>query len=219
MQKIKIILVDDHSIVRDGIKSILTNSGKVDVIAEASDYNSLSTILKNMKPDIVMLDISLPGLSGIEITQKMQKEYPDIKIMILSMYTDDDFIYNALKAGAKSYLPKNTNRRELIEAVEKVYNGEEYFNEQISNIILRSYIKKAKGENSDDKAKQALLTKREKEVLTLFAEGYSNIDIADKLYISVRTVESHKNHIMQKFELKSVVDLVKFAIKNGIIKI
>lgn len=219
MEKIKIVLVDDHRIVRDGIKSLLVNSGKIDVIGEAESYDSLTAILAGKTPDIIMLDVSLPGKSGIEITKILQKDYPEIKIIILSMFTDDDFIYNALKAGAKSYLPKNTNRKELLEAVDTVHAGGEYFNEMISNIILRSYIKKAKNDRKEDKEKQTLLTKREKEVLTLFADGDSNIQIAEKLFISVRTVESHKNHIMQKFELKSVVDLVKFAIKKGIIKI
>lgn len=219
MDKIKIILVDDHSIVRDGIKSLLTNTGKIDVIGEAESYDSLTKILSDKKPDIIMLDISLPGISGIEITKILQKERPDIKIIILSMFTDDDFIYNALKAGAKSYIPKNINRIELLEAVETVYSGGEYFNEQISNVILQSFIKKAKTEDTESEKKEDLLTRREKEVLTLFAEGDTNSEIADKLFISVRTVESHKNHIMQKLELKSVVDLVKFAIKNNIIKI
>ena len=218
MKKIKVILVDDHRIVRDGIKSILNSTNNIEVIGEASDYEEFSEKLNSLVPDIVMLDISLPGLSGIEITQIIQEKHPAIKVIILSMYTDDDFIYNALKAGAKSYLPKNTNRHELIEAVEIVYQGGEYFNEFISNIILKSYIKKAKAESTDED-KQALLTNREKEVLTLFAEGLSNQEIAEKLFISIRTVESHKNHIMQKFKLKSVVDLVKYAIRSGIIKI
>jgi len=218
MEKIQIILVDDHRIVRDGIKSILNSTNSIEVIGEASNYEELTLILKEKIPDIIMLDISLPGLSGIEITQILKEEYPGIKVIILSMYTDDDFIYNALKAGAKSYLPKNTNRQELLEAVELVYRGEEYFNEFISNIILKSYIKKAKADSSDND-KQTLLTRREMEVLSLFAEGLSNQEIAGRLFISIRTVESHKNHIMQKFKLKSVVDLVKYAIKSGIIKI
>ena len=219
MEKIKIVLVDDHVIVRDGIKSLLINSGRIDVIGEASNYDSLMNILKQDKPDIIMLDISLPGKSGIEITQILKKEYPDINVIILSMHTDEDFIYHSLKSGAKSYLPKDTNQMELLKAIETVNSGGEFFNEVVSNIILKSYIKKAKNDDKDNNDKLALLTKREIEVLTLFAEGFSNVEIADKLFISVRTVESHKNHIMTKFELKSVVDLVKFAIKNDIIKI
>ena len=219
MDKIKIILVDDHVIVRDGIKALLIDSGRVDVVGEASNFFTLENILKKVIPDIVLLDISLQGKSGIEITEILRESYPEVKVIILSMYTDEDFIYNALRAGAKSYLPKNITQKELLEAVECVYHENEYFNEMISNVILKSYIKKVKNNQEDNKEKNALLTKREKEILTLFANGYSNNDIADKLYISVRTVESHKNHIMTKFKLKSVVDLIKFAIKNEIIKL
>tara|TARA_B100000614_G_C14473047_1_gene463338 strand:- start:72 stop:725 length:654 start_codon:yes stop_codon:yes gene_type:complete len=216
---IKVILVDDHIVVRDGIKTLLINSGEIDVVGEASDYNSLLALLNISIPDIIMLDISLPGKSGIEIAQILEEKFPKIRVIILSMYTDEDFIYNALKAGAKSYLPKNISQEELIEAVLTVNNGGEYFNEVVSNIILKSYVKKAKSEDQDSKSNYSDLTNREKEVLKLFAGGMSNSEIAEKLFISVRTVESHKNHIMTKLELRSVVDLVKFALKNDIIKI
>jgi DNA-binding NarL/FixJ family response regulator len=216
---IKVVLVDDHIVVRDGIKTLLINSGEIDVVGEASDYNSLLSLLKISIPDIIMLDISLPGKSGIEIAQILEEKFPKVRVIILSMYTDEDFIYNALKAGAKSYLPKNISQKELIEAVLTVNSGGEYFNEVVSNIILKSYVKKAKREDQDSKSNYSDLTNREKEVLKLFAGGLSNSEIAEKLFISVRTVESHKNHIMTKLELKSVVDLVKFALKNDIIKI
>jgi two-component system response regulator NreC len=133
------------------------------------------------------------------------------------MYTNEDFVFNAIKAGAKGYLPKNTTRKELFEAVNTIYNGEEYFSESISNIILKSYIKKAKTDENNEK-KEALSI-REIEILRLFAQGTTNQEIADKLFISIRTVESHKNHIMQKLALKTTVDLIKFAIKNKIVEI
>jgi DNA-binding NarL/FixJ family response regulator len=219
MDKIKVMLVDDHRIVRDGIKSILNASDNIEVIAEAGDYETAKLLLQNSIPDIIVLDVSMPGVSGIEAAKDLRENRPDLKVIILSMYDDEDYIYNALKAGAKSYLPKNVGKRELLEAVETVYSGGEYFNEHIRNVILRSYIRKAKGGSDDRHIKEKALTKRENEVLTLFADGLSNSEIAEKLFISVRTVEAHKNNIMQKFSLKSVVDLVKFAIKQGIIKI
>jgi two-component system response regulator NreC len=135
------------------------------------------------------------------------------------MFTQEEFIFNAIQAGAKGYLPKNTSKKELLEAIEAVHKGEEYFSQQISGIILKSYIKKAQNQEDESKKKEDLLSKREIEILKLFAEGVSNQEIADKLFISVRTVESHKNHIMQKLELKNTVDLVKFAIKNKIIEL
>ncbi len=219
MEKIKIILVDDHQIVRDGIKALLTEIPDLDVIGEASDANELSKELLILKPDIIILDISLPGISGIEISRKLTLEHPEIKTMILSMYTNEDFIFNAIKAGAKGYLPKNTTQKEIVDAIHAICKGEEYFSESISNIILKSYIKKVKTGDEADEKTQASLSKRELEILKLFAEGMSNQQIADKLFISIRTVESHKNHIMQKLELDTTVDLIKFAIKNKIIEL
>jgi DNA-binding NarL/FixJ family response regulator len=219
MANIKIMLVDDHQIVRDGIKALLESLDNVQVIGEASNVAELLVKLETSHPDIIVTDISMPDISGIELT-KIINENPDyngIKVLILSMFTNEDFIFNAIKAGAKGYLPKNTTRRELFDAVNTIYNGDEYFSESISNIILKSYIKKAQGDEQADK-KEALSV-RETEILKHFAEGMANQEIADKLFISIRTVESHKNHIMQKLELKSTVDLIKFAIKNKIVEI
>lgn len=216
MNPIKVILVDDHAIVRDGIKALIQTEG-IEVINEASSAGKFFNLLKVQQPDIAILDISLPDISGIEITKKLSKEYPDIKIIILSMHLNEDFIFNAVKAGALAYLPKNTNRHELIEAIRKVAQGEEYFSEPVSNIILKSFVKKVK--NDQEAIGEDTLTKRELEILKLFAEGRSNKEIAELLFISARTVESHKNHIMQKLGLRSTVELIKFAIKNHIIEI
>ena len=219
MSSIKIMLIDDHQIVRDGIKVLLESLENVEVIGEASNVAELLEKLKDVQPDIIVTDISMPDISGIELTKIINedKKYANIKILILSMYTNEDFVFNAIKAGAKGYLPKNTTRKELFEAVNTIYNGDEYFSESISNIILKSYIKKVKSDENGEK-KEALSI-REIEILKLFAEGMANQEIADKLFISIRTVESHKNHIMQKLALKTTVDLLKFAIKNKIVEI
>lgn len=219
MPNIKIMLVDDHQIVRDGIKALLESLDNVQVIGEASNAKELLGKLSFSKPDIIVTDISMPDISGIELTKIIneKEEFSGIKVLILSMFTNEDFIFNAIKAGAKGYLPKNTTRRELFEAVNTIYNGDEYFSESISNIILKSYVKKAQSEDQTDKKES--LSVRETEILKHFAQSMSNQEIADKLFISIRTVESHKNHIMQKLELKSTVDLIKFAIKNKIVEI
>jgi DNA-binding NarL/FixJ family response regulator len=133
------------------------------------------------------------------------------------MHTSEEFIFNAINSGARGYLPKNTSREELVNAIHTIRKGEEYFAESISNVILKSYIKKAKSDNPETANRENLLSKRELEVLRLFAEGLTNQEIADKLFISIRTVESHKNHIMARLELKTTVDLVKFAIRNNIV--
>jgi DNA-binding NarL/FixJ family response regulator len=211
------MLVDDHQLVRTGIANLLEGESGFEIIGEAAEAKELFELLKISQPDIAILDIALPGMSGIEITKKLHNDFPGIRILILSMHTSEEFIFNAINSGARGYLPKNTSRKELIEAIYAIHRGEEYFAESISNVILKSYIKKAKSDTPDAENKESLLSKREIEVLRLFAEGSTNQEIADKLFISIRTVESHKNHIMARLELKTTVDLVKFAIRNNIV--
>jgi len=217
MEKIKLILVDDHQLVRTGIANLLSGEAGFEIIGEAADAKDLFELLKKSQPDIAVLDIALPGMSGIEITKKLHNDFPGIRILILSMHTSEEFIFNAINSGARGYLPKNTSRKELIEAIYAIQRGEEFFAESISNVILKSYIKKAKSDSPEEENNENLLSKREIEVLKLFAEGMTNQEIADKLFISIRTVESHKNHIMARLELKTTVDLVKFAIRNNIV--
>lgn len=219
MSQIKIILVEDHQIVRDGIKSLLANSIDIEIVNEAENAYELFEILKTDLPDIILLDISLPTMSGIEIAKILSRDFPSIKILMLSMYTSEDFVFNALKAGIKGYLPKNITRDELILAVNEVYKGNEYFSKSISDTILKSYINNAKLNAKRSSEKLDNLTLREKEILRYVAEGYNNNDIVERLNISIRTVETHKTNIMKKLELHNVVELVKFAIKNNIIEI
>jgi len=214
---IKVFLVDDHTIVRDGIKALLADQNEISIVGEASNGNDFLSLLKSTNVDLILLDISLPDYSGIELCEIVRKEYPGIQILFLSMYTTEEYIFNAIKAGAQGYLPKNISQSELQLAIRTVSQGNEYFSESISNIILKSYIKKAKDKEPETLNPENSLSKRELEVLKLFAEGFSNPHISEKLFISTRTVESHKNHIMQKLNLKSAVDLVKFAIRNQII--
>ncbi len=218
-EKIRIILVEDHVIVRDGIKMILQSERNIEIVGEASSYSELKKMLEYMNPDILIMDISLPDVSGIEITTKLSKSHPEIKVIILSMHIKEDFIFNSIKAGTRGYLPKNTSKSDLINAVNTVYKGGEYYSAEVSNIVLKSYLRKAKGQapESEDRMKQ--LTAREEELLKMFVSGMSNKEIAEKLFISARTVESHKNHIMNKLKLETNIDLLRFAIKNGIIEI
>ncbi|MBN2728173.1 MAG: response regulator transcription factor [Bacteroidales bacterium] len=214
MKKIRIALVDDHSIVRDGIKALISDEKDIEICGEYPSAKEFLNSLDTQKPEILLVDIAMPGMSGLELCENLHKGHPEIKIMILSMYTEDDFINKAIKFGVKSYLPKNTSKVELLTAIHNVYEGKDYFNEEISAIMLSSYVKQIQSDESPDKV--SLLTKREKEVLVHFAEGLSNQEIADKLYISIRTVETHKTNMMNKLELKSSIDLVKFAIKNNL---
>ena len=219
MEKIKIILVDDHQLVRDGIKSLLTNVPDISIIGEASGAAELFKELESLTPDLLIMDISLPDVSGIEITRRLCSDSPGIKILILSMYNNEEFIFNSLKAGAKGYLPKNTSRDELLEAIYTINRGEEFFGDSISKVMLKSYVKRATNDDDPDEKNHAVLTSREIEILKLYVEGMINKEISDKLDISIRTVETHKNHIMRKLGLKSTVELVKFAIRNKISEI
>ncbi|HPE87716.1 MAG TPA: response regulator transcription factor [Bacteroidales bacterium] len=217
MNQINIIIVDDHPMVRDGILSMLKSDSTLHVIGEAADSHELFQLLSKTKPHILLLDISLPGVSGIEICQKITETEPDIRCIMLSMYLKEEFIFSALKAGTKGYIPKTAQKNELIEAIHTVAKGKEYFSPALSDIILKSYIRRARNNNEPTKEKE--LTKRELEILKLVALGKSNHTIAEELFIGIRTVESHKTHILQKLNLKNNVDLVHFAIKHGIIQL
>jgi DNA-binding NarL/FixJ family response regulator len=217
MDKIKVALVEDHQLVRDGIRSLLTNLPNIEVVAEADCAKTMLNLIEQARPNVLLVDISLPEISGIELAKLITTNHPGIKVIILSMHTEQEFIFNSLRNGAKGYLHKSISREELIEAIEQVYNGSEYFSKEVSGIILKSYLRQIKNPERVEEYDDKKLTPRELEILRMVAQGYSNQLIADKLFISVRTVESHKNHIMQKLELTTTVDLVKYAIKNGII--
>ncbi len=219
MSKIRIFLVDDHQLVRDGIKALLMSAENLTILGEAASGKECFEKIAIDPPDILILDISLPDTSGIEITRRVTVEYPSTRVLILSMYTNEDFIFNSVKAGARGYLPKNTSREELLTAIQTIYQGEEFFADSISRIMLRSYVRKAKEDDSMPQRGPVPLTTREIEILKLFAEGFINKEISDKLDISIRTVETHKNHIMKKLELKSTVELIKYAIRNKIVEI
>lgn len=218
MDPIGIILTDDHQIVRDGIKAMLSDADGIRIIAQAGSGSELFDLLRSNKADVIVLDIELPDMSGIDICRRIAADYPETGILILSMYTGEEFIFKAISAGAKGYLPKNTNREELVMAIRAVAENQEYFSPVISEIMLKSYIQKAKSKNTDTRDLTEL-SRREIEILRMLAEGYPNTEIADKLFISIRTVESHKSHIMQKLEIHTNVELVKFAIRNKLIEI
>jgi DNA-binding NarL/FixJ family response regulator len=216
MSVIKVVLIDDHQIVRDGIKALLQDEQDIKIVAEAQCGEDLQNIISTNDTDIILMDISLPGKSGIELCKDLMQSNPQVKVLVLSMYLNEDFIMNAIKAGAKGYLPKNTSKSELITAIQTINGGDEFFGERVSEIILQSYMKNLK-QKKEKTIMLETLSKREIEILKLFAEGHTNKEIADQLSISIRTVESHKTHIMQKLNTKSTVDLIKYAIKNKIV--
>ncbi len=221
-KQIGIFLVDDHQIVRDGIRALLQDVPEMVISGEASNGKELLERISKSPTDIILMDISLPDISGIELTKHICKNYPEIKVLILSMYTQEDFILNAITAGAKGYLPKNTTRQELLKAIIHIHDGEEYYSNSVSKIILDNYISNVRKPKEIEPVRDKeddVLSAREKQILQMVVEGHTNQEIADKLFISIRTVESHKNHIMLKLGMKSTVDLIKYALRNKIVRI
>lgn len=214
MSKINVVLVDDHKLFRDGLKSLLENTEDINVVGEFGCAIDLISQINQLPAQIIVTDISMPGMNGIELTQYLTEKHPSIKTMILSMHNNKEFIVRAMDAGAKAYLPKDIAGKELNEAIHEVSRGNEYFNQSISNIVMRSLMRCKK----DDKS-HGELTRRETEVLRLVADGLMNKEVADQLNISVRTVDCHKNNIMSKLRLNTTAELVKYAIKNHIIEV
>ncbi|MBL6949615.1 MAG: response regulator transcription factor [Bacteroidales bacterium] len=219
MENINIFLVDDHQLILDGIKALLSGVNDITIIGEATTGNELLEKIPQAHPDLILMDISLPDISGIELTGIISKRYPASKILILSMYTNEDFVFNAMKAGAKGYLLKNTSRQELLDAIYAIHSGQEFFSGSISQVILKSFLRKVNEPETTNENGAQPLSNREHEILKLFAEGFNNKEISNTLGISIRTVESHKNHIVKKLGLKSTVEMVKFAIKNKIVEL
>ena len=219
MSKIKILLVDDHHIILDGIKLMIQDEPNIEISGIAENGKKALELISEIKPDVIITDISMPSMNGIQLIELIRERDNETKIIILSMYATEDYICRAIKAGANAYLTKqDTTKDEIMEAINSTINGDEYYSPAVSKIIMKNYVQKNQ-KNSGLVVKQNSLTNREKEILILYAEGFSNQEIADKLFISVRTVDAHKNNIMQKFNFKSTVDMVKFAIKNNLIDI
>lgn len=219
MAKIKVIIVDDHQIVRDGIKRILKDEDDIELIGTVGSGKEALEFIKGNNPDILITDLSMPDMSGIELTEKIRKLYPDIKILILSMFNNEDYIVNAIQAGASGYLPKQDSTTEiLVEAIKTISGGDEYYSPTISKIVLKSFISNVKNAGVSDVARKHHLTSREREILKLYVEGFTNSEIALKLNLSVFTIKTHKNNIMQKYNFKSTVEMIKFALRNNIVE-
>jgi len=219
MSDIKVFIVDDHQIVCDGIRALLSDVNDIEVIGCAVNLTDLTEKIKGHYIHIALLNIYNPTDEEIEKIRSINREFPNMNLLILSMDKSKDFILKTLKAGAKGYLTKDTSRSELIEAIYTIRAGYDYYAKQITNIILKNYLRDTDPENLLKDQTEKSLSTREIEVLKLFGQSYTNKEIADELFISVRTVESHKTNVMKKLNLKTTVDLVKFAIKNNIIEI
>ncbi len=215
---INVALLNEFPVISDALKALLDGADEIDITATFSSINEIPDFYGTAPIHIIITVFYTPAQNNIAIIDKLNRMLPKTKILILSVHNHEQFILKTIKAGAKGYLDMDTNRSEIMEAVYSLRNGHEYYTKTISDILLHHYLNDRKRDKKGKKEQQ-MLSKRELEVLQLFAEGMSNRQIAEKLFISVRTVETHKNNIMKKINLKNTVDLVKFAIKNDIIEL
>jgi DNA-binding NarL/FixJ family response regulator len=220
MPDLKILLVDDHQIIQESVRIMLENAEGIAWTKCAGNGEEALEQVRCLKPDIVITDISMPKMNGIELTEEIRRISPDTKVLILTMYIYDDFIFRAIRAGASGVLSKqDTTREVLLEAVSSLRNDRQYFSPGISSQVMKSMAGIAKGKKRTESLKAPELTVREREILKLYVEGYTNQEIAGRLSISSRTVETHKANIMQKFNFKSTVEMVKFALRNNLVSL
>lgn len=211
-----ILLVDDHEIIIDGIKAMLEKEKDIKIVGEANNGIEAIEKVQSLKPDIVLMDISMPELNGIEATKSIKKEYQDTKILMLTQHESKEYVLQVMKAGADGYLLKNSKKEELLNAINTVTMGKKYLCNRISALMLDEILDDSVKDNDNEKPEQNL-TKREIEIIKLLANDLSNHQVSDELNISLRTVETHRRNLMQKLNLKSAVALVRFAIKNNMI--
>ncbi len=215
MTQIRILLADDHTIVRDGLRALLEREPDMTVVGDAADGRETIEMAEDLSPDVVVMDLAMPSLNGIEATRRIVATNPRTAIVILSMHQDESYVLGSLNAGAKGYLLKDSMRKEVIEAIRAVAQGRSFFTRKISRLLREDYVSQLRSRGLEDSYE--LLTDREREVLQLIAEGRTNKEIAAILSISLTTVETHRTHILQKLDLHSVPELILYAVRKGII--
>ena len=211
----RVLIADDHGVVRQGLRALLEKSPEVSVVGEAADGREAVRLARELQPNIVVMDIAMPLLNGIDAASQITSRYPDIRVIILSMHSDESYILRALSAGAKGYLLKDSAEGDIIPAVRAVAQGRPYFSPAITTTLLEEYLQAMKAHKVQDS--YDLLTDREKEVLQLLAEGKSNKEVATLLNLSPYTVESHRANLMQKLNLHNTAEIVLYAVRKNII--
>lgn len=214
--KIKVLVADDHAIVREGVRMILAKEKDIDVIGEAEDGRQALQLVGTSKPDVVVMDISMPGMGGIEATQKVKEQHPKVAVLALTMHEDESYVFQLLRAGASGYVLKRAAAQDLVQAVRAAAKGEAFLYPSVARKVVEDYLKRV--EAGEERERYDGLTGREKEILTHIAQGLSNQQIADKLFISIKTVQTHRAHILEKLGLHDRTELVRYAIRKGLIE-
>ena len=214
MNKIKVLLAEDHTIVRKGLRSLLEDEADIEVIGEAENGREAVRKVGQLRPDVVVMDISMPRLNGLEATRQIKKLFPEVKVLILTMHANEEYIFQILRAGASGYVVKQAAVTELVLAIQAACRGDSFLSPSISRKVIEEYIRQAEAvvENSYDR-----LTDREREVLQLIAEGHSTPEIAELLHITEGTVRSHRASLMDKLDIHSAAGLTRYAIRKGVI--
>ena len=215
MDKIRVLLAEDHTIVRQGLRSILDGREGIQVVGEAKDGREAVEKAQQLQPDIVLMDLSMPLLSGLEATRQIKSQCPQIEVLVLTMHADEEYVLQILQAGASGYLLKQSAVGELVTAIQAVDQGDSYLSPAISRKVVDGYVRQAREQSQVDPYEQ--LTDREREVLHLIAEGYSTQEIADLLFISPKTVRGHRSSLTEKLDLHSNAELTRYAIRKGIV--
>ncbi len=218
MSKIRVLLADDHTIVRQGLRSLLDSHKDIEVVGEAKDGRHAIEKAEQLIPDIVVLDITMPNLNGIEATRQIKKLNPEIKVIVLTVHDNEEYVHQVLKAGASGYLLKESAVSDLVSAMHAVKKGDIFLSPTISKVVVKDYIKHTERE-SRTFDNLGVLTGREREVLQLIAEGHTNREIARLLKLSVKTVDVHRAHLKEKLQIHDTAGLIKYAIRKGLIKL
>jgi DNA-binding NarL/FixJ family response regulator len=214
MSATRIILADDHHVVREGLRALLEAEPDLTVAGEAADGLTTVHLVERVKPDVLVVDVMMPALNGLEVTRQVVRRSPDTRVIVLSMYSDESYVMEALKNGAAGYVLKSSTRSDLVQAIREVMAGERYLSAPLSARAVEAYVERAKG---TEVVAYDTLTSREREVLQLAAEGYTNAEIAARLSISSRTVETHRSAVMHKLGLRRQTDLIRYALRRGIL--
>ncbi len=212
---IKIIIADDHQLFIDGIKSILKSIRNMEIIGEVNNGNLLLELLEQQQCDVILMDINMPEMNGIDATKIIKSKFPGIRILMLTMYSSRDYIEKLLRVGADGYILKNTGKEELQEAIETVYKGESFFSKEVTERIMEGLQKKKTAEKN---AYVVELTEREIDVLKLIVQEFTTTEIAEKLFISTHTVETHRKNLISKLNVRNIAGLVKYAMQHGLVE-
>lgn len=214
---IRVLLVDDHTILREGVRALFAGEPDIVVVGEAADGQEAVEKVETLLPDIVLMDMVMPRMNGLEATSHIKQRHPDVKVLILSMYDDDEYVQQVIQAGASGYVLKGMAADDLVLAIREVQAGSSFLNPAIAAKLIQDYVRRVRGDHGA--AEEQPLTTREREVLKLIAEGNTNQEIADVLCLSRKTVESHRANIMRKLDLHDVTELVKYALRTGLIQL